>query len=289
MLALALGLMAAVAVVALGWPLLRSRAEDAPRADYDRAVYRDQLAEIARDEERGLIGANEAAAARTEIERRALGALEGDPAREARGESPIGRKIALALVVALPAAAGIAYLLLGQPQLPGQPFASRPKAPETATAAKMPSAEALARMGEAIEAQLAENPDETQGWTLLLRLYRKLGRGPDAAAAYGRIAATVKDPARRAAMAIAWGEALVSVENGMVTPAARAAFDEALKLQPADPAARYYRGLALAQGGDRAGALGVWEDLARTAPRDAPWRAALDEQIARLRKDMGRR
>ncbi|MGH6969026.1 MAG: c-type cytochrome biogenesis protein CcmI, partial [Stellaceae bacterium] len=40
------------------------------RGRYDRAVYRDQLAEIERDVARGIVRPEDAAAARREIERR---------------------------------------------------------------------------------------------------------------------------------------------------------------------------------------------------------------------------
>ena len=68
-----------LAVVALlVVPLLRKGDGEAgpAAASHDVEVYRDQLNEVKADEERGLIGAGEAAAARLEIERRLLRAAE---------------------------------------------------------------------------------------------------------------------------------------------------------------------------------------------------------------------
>lgn len=284
MLAVVLALMAAGAVIALGWPLLRRVADAPSRAAFDRAVYRDQLTEIARDEERGLIGAEEARAARAEIERRALAVLDSDSADAAPRRSRAAHVIAATLIVTLPALAGIAYLVLGQPQLAGQPFAQRPQAPQAEPTAP-PSPETLAAVGQMIEARLAERPDESQGWTLLIRLYRRMGREADATAAWQRAMQGAADDTRRAAIAVAWGEALTGIEGGLIIPAARAAFDEALALSPADPAARFYRGLALAQAGDSAAALAVWRELELTAPADAPWLESLRENIKRLTRD----
>src|SRR3546814_8869497 len=56
------GVMAAVLVLALARPLLRNRGAAPAAADYDRAVYRDQLAELEQDVKRGLINAAEAEA-----------------------------------------------------------------------------------------------------------------------------------------------------------------------------------------------------------------------------------
>ncbi|TMJ44233.1 MAG: c-type cytochrome biogenesis protein CcmI, partial [Alphaproteobacteria bacterium] len=60
-----LALMTAAAVGAVLWPLARRRGE--LRSGSDVAVYREQLTELERDHEAGLIGDNEAAAARVEV------------------------------------------------------------------------------------------------------------------------------------------------------------------------------------------------------------------------------
>ncbi len=70
------GGLCALAVGLLVLPLLRRPGESAPSAAYGREVYRDQLAEIAREAERGELGTAQAEAARAEIERRLLAAAE---------------------------------------------------------------------------------------------------------------------------------------------------------------------------------------------------------------------
>ena len=70
---LAAALMTAVTVLAIGLPLFRkSSGRKDQRADYDITVYKDQLAEIDRDVESGLLGEAEAEAAKIEIQRRML-------------------------------------------------------------------------------------------------------------------------------------------------------------------------------------------------------------------------
>ncbi|MQA64822.1 MAG: c-type cytochrome biogenesis protein CcmI [Alphaproteobacteria bacterium] len=282
-----LGVMTVAAVAALAWPLLGRRGPAENRAAFDRAIYADQLAEIARDRDRGLIGAAEAEAARTEIERRALAALESDRRGTGSGRHSTGRALAAVLIVALPAAAGLAYVVFGAPGLPARPFAERPKA-ETPPA--LPSAEGIAAMIELIEARIKEAPDDARGWTLLIRLYQRLGRDGDAEATYRRaMDATAQRPDNAAAVALAYGETLLARADGTVTPAAKAAFDAALAAAPTDPAARYYRGLALLQGGDPKAALTLWQELERTAPADAPWREGLREKLEKLERELGAR
>jgi cytochrome c-type biogenesis protein CcmH len=201
------------------------------------------------------------------------------------GRHSAGRALAAVLIVALPAAAGLAYVVFGAPGLPARPFAERPK-PEAPPA--MPSAEGIAAMIEMIEARIKEAPDDARGWTLLIRLYQRLGRDGDAEAAYGRaMTATAKQPESAAAIALSYGESLLARADGTVTAAAKEAFDAALKAAPADPAARYYRGLWQAQSGNPAGALRIWQQVEKNAPADAPWRAKLRAEIERLASESG--
>ena len=71
------GLLTAVAVGLLLLPLVRRTDETPPRQAYDMTVYRDQLTELERDLERGVLSPDQAAAARTEVERRLLGNSPG--------------------------------------------------------------------------------------------------------------------------------------------------------------------------------------------------------------------
>ncbi len=283
MLPLLLGAMALIAVAILGWPLVRRGRGAPPRADFERAVFADQLAEIERDRERGLIGADEAAAARTEIERRALAALgAATGATPAPGRSRAGRALAVALVVALPGLAGLAYFAVGRPGLPDQPFAERAPPTQLSEAQKRAGMEAMTRM---LRQQLDKEPNSPQGWALLARVYRRLGHDAEADQAFRKAMAVADDPKLAAAIAISYGEALVASADGVVTAPAKAAFDEALKADPTNPGAQFYRGLWLLQSGDAKTALAIWVKLERDAPKDAPYLAMLRGRIAQVAKD----
>ena len=282
-LSLVLALMALAAVAALARPLLRKPQEARPRSDYERGVLADQMAEIDRDEARGLIGAAEAEVARTELGRRALARLDPSPDATA----PAARRkptLALGAVIALPLVAGVIYIGLGRPDLPGLPFAVR----EIATAAKTPpSRETMMQVVGMIEARVREAPGDPEGWRLLLRLNGRLGRAEDATAKiYGEVLTAAADaPKRRAAVALAYGEAVMTSGDGTLTKEARDAFTTALEADPDHPAARYYKGRMQIDSGDPRGALRTWSALRRDAPADAPWAKRLDEDIARLKRE----
>src|SRR5262245_9982980 len=121
-------LMTAAAIFAVLWPLARARA--GLRAGNDLAVYRDQIEEIARDRDAGLIAAAEAEAARVEVARRLLAAdAAGAVTEAAPGAGFRRRTTAVGAAIALPAIAAALYLTLGSPELPGEPLASRAAAP----------------------------------------------------------------------------------------------------------------------------------------------------------------
>ena len=131
----------------------------------------------------------------------------------------------------------------------------------------MSAEEAVAALARALESR----PDDAEGWGLLGRSYLGMGRYAEAAEALGR--AHRLDP-DRVEIAAAYGEALVAAADGVVGDEARAAFQGVLAADPREPRARFYLGLAKAQGGDVRGALQDWVDLVALSPAEAPWLAS---------------
>jgi cytochrome c-type biogenesis protein CcmH/NrfG len=78
------------------------------------------------------------------------------------------------------------------------------------------------------------------------------------------------------------GNALTVHAGGMVTPAARLAFDRAAEIAPNHPGPPFFLGLALAQAGQIDEAGRVWRELLERSPADAPYRADLEQKIAQL-------
>ena len=269
---------AAMALLAIGFVVLplfrRPPADRAPaRADYDVAVYKDQLRDIERDRTRGVLDEGQAAAARLEVERRLLAAADaGEPivAPPASGSRRAAWPMAIAVALILLPGAGLIYLQHGAPWL----------ADGTSTAQQaQPSFDDL--IAE-LERRLQANPDDLRGWVLLARGYARQGHLPEAQAAQQRALALAANDTNAAEIAAGFGQILVEEASGVVTPDARAAFAEAIKRNPAQMQARYFIGLAKTQAGDRNGALADWRALLAEAPADAPWRAGLQQQIAQL-------
>lgn len=267
--------MAVSAAALLLLPFVRRRFS-AARRDYDMAVYRDQLAEVGRDESRGLLSGEESAAAKLEIERRILAADVEAARQPAAPASRLARTVLAIAAVVAPLAAIALYLDQGAPNLPGRPFAGR-----TADEAGHEIDEArLKTMADELATKLAATPDDAEGWALLGRSYMALDRFDEAAGAFGNAVALTPDDATFSASE---GEALVFANDGLVTPEARDVFEAALKADAKEPRSRFYLGLASVQAGEPRAALADWEALASESASDSPWLPALERQIANLR------
>jgi cytochrome c-type biogenesis protein CcmH len=269
-----LALMTIAALGAVVWPLLRSRGMAA--AGSDLAVYRDQLEEIERDRSEHRIEPDEADAARVEVSRRLLAAANAVNATpESAGASGRRRLAAVAAVgVMIPLIAVALYGVLGSPELPGQPLASR--APNTEEALeRSPIGQLLAR----VEAHLAENPNDGRGWEVVAPVYMKLERYDDAAKARRQaILLLGETPARDVDL----GEAITAAANGVISDEAKAAFDRAIKLDAENYKAQFYLGLAAEQDGNMEEASRIWRGLIVKAPADAPWLVVVYQALERV-------
>lgn len=272
---LALTLLAMALVVA---PLLWRRRPAVPSEAYNLAVYRDQLAEIERDVDRGVLNPDEAESARTEIARRMLALPQGagTPHGATRGSLIL---IAIA-VVALPFVAWTLYWQLGSPTTPDDPYAARRAQAAAAIGPHSDMAAAVAKLAE----HLHDHPDDLTGWVLMGRSETDLGRYHDAADAYRRAAALSDN---RPDIVGDWGEALVLEAGGTVTDAAKADFEAALQDPAAAPRSRYYLALAQLQHGDAKAALQGWVDLEAASTPDAPYMPFLQRRIAEAAKQAG--
>jgi cytochrome c-type biogenesis protein CcmH len=271
-------LLAAGSVASVIWPLVSSRVGKAvPVLAHDREIYRARIQEIETDEALGRIGPAEAEAARAEEGRKLLAASAAGEAAPAPLSPGLSRFLVLCAVVLVPTFSVLGYLVWGQPSMPDMAIATR--------ADRDPQNQSIEQLISRAEAQLAKNPGDVRGWTVLAPIYMRLGRFEDGVNAW-RTAARLEPGNAQFKDQLA--EALVVAGEGVVTEEARKLFEETLAARPGDPKARFYLALALSQQGDLPAAEDAWRKLIADAPQDAPWRepamSQLNEVLAKAGK-----
>jgi len=263
-----LALMTAAAIFAVLWPLGRTAHL---RSGDETAIYKDQLAEVGRDQAAGLIAASDAEAAKIEISRRLLASARS--AQVVAGESHLRlrRVVSVIALVGLPLVAGAVYLRYGSPMLGDFPLAMR--------AAVSPATASLDTLVAQVEAHLEKSPADGRGWEVLAPVLLKLGRADDAVRAWrNSLQYNGETAGRRADL----GEAIAATAGGVVTAEARAEFERALALDAGEAKARYFTAVAAQQDGKTEEAAAIWRNMLKAAPRDAPWRALVERALAQI-------
>jgi len=319
-------ILTAMTLAAAAWlaaPLLR-RFDGSAGAASELEVYRDQLAEVEREQAEGAIDADQAVAAGLEIKRRMLAAQREQTT--ANGQLSLGERhmavVGIAAVVGLGSV--ILYSNAGRPDLPsvarapttlvlgdrlqgpsfrsargdaatpvaaaqpgaavGGPPTASPPVAQQATAPGAPPLGSVDDMIQRLVDRLKKDPINVETWRMLGWSYFATERYAEAADAYRK--ATELQP-KNASLLTSYGEALVRAADGQVKPEAVAVFDAALALEPKDPRARFFKGLVREQGGDKRGALDAWIAVLGDATADDDWAPDLRARIVELAGALG--
>lgn len=275
-------LLTAVAIILLILPYLRRQAAT-PRETFDLAVHQDQLAELDRDLERGVIDAEAARAARVEIQRRILALAEQEEAAAPLlpHQGRTGWIATVLVVIVVPVASALVYFQTGRPHLKDVPLAAR-ILPEQQVAGTG-RASALANIQD-LQQRVQAAPEDAALWVELARTQLQAGLFGDAIGSYGKAVELTGAPMLRAEM----GEAIVQGAEGLVTPAALEQFRAVLASVPDEPRAHYYIGLAASQEGDVDGAVESWRRLLEVSPSDASFRPQIVRAIRSVLEANGR-
>lgn len=264
-------------------------------ASFDLQVYRDQLREVDRDLERGVIGAEEAQQLRNEIGRKVLDAdrrmVMAAPATSQRVH--IGAFVILALVMA----GGVAlYVWKGAPTRSDLPlskriaiaektYQSRPSQAEAEAAApKVEAPEAdpeYLALVEQLREAVAKKPDDPQGLTLLATHEMRLGHMKAAKEAQQKLVDLRGDQASADEL-LRLSVLMIESAGGTITAEAEKVLAAALTKDPELPQGRYLLGMLQLQNGRADRAFPLWRDLLEENPQNAPWSAPIRANIEDL-------
>ena len=249
--------------------LLQPGAGGVSLASANLAVHRDQLREAEGDLAAGLLGADQLAQTRREIQRRVL--EDGGAAASALSNAGPARRTAWLLALLIPLASVLTYLQLGDPQavvpaLPAAPGDRHSVTPDQIQ--KM-----VAALGERLKAQ----PDDAEGWLMLGRSYTALGRYRDAATALRRAQALVPP---NATLLADLADVVGMANNKRLAGEPARLVQQALDVDP-----RHVKALALAgsvsfEAKDYAGARRHWGQLLAVLPADSPMARSVQGSMA---------
>lgn len=149
--------------------------------------------------------------------------------------------LAVVAVVALSAAL---YVKQGSPEVPS---------------GAAPSMHAMEEIVENLAARLEQQPDDVEGWKMLGRSYMNLGDYAAAVQAYER--AVGLENSQNGQTLVALAESLLARDASRIEGRVAALFESALALEPNNPQALFYGGIAALNRGDKHVAAERWEIL----------------------------
>lgn len=231
------------------WLGLRATSK-ADRKEANLAIFRDQLAELAREKAEGSLAESDFEQARNELQRRLLEEVEPATADTA-AQTTYGpsRKMALALLLLLPVLGLVGYNILGNPKAldPMQTVAPQQMTPEK-----------INEMVTGLAAKLKANPDNPPGWLMLARSYKSMGRYADAVEAFSHAENAIGDDPDQLA---SYAETIAMASGTGITGKAIQLVERALKVDPGHGHSLFLAGAAAMEAGQNSKGIAYWEAL----------------------------
>jgi cytochrome c-type biogenesis protein CcmH len=269
---LALGVLAA-----LVWPLMRQRRSEAPGdEDAATAIFRDHKRQLDAEFAAGTLSVAERDAAQAELVARFGDELGREPVVAARTSDRARWVAAIVLVAAVPAAAGLIYVLLGNPAAVNAPAASAAPAGHGQGEATDPQ---IVAMIDRLAEKMKANPDDPNGWVLLGRSYFKLGRYEDSTAAFAEAA---KRMPANAGLLADQAEAIAMGQGRRLAGRPAELLERALEIDPNDPKTIAMSAAAAVERGDIDGAILLYRRLKALVPADSEDAQQLTQVLAEL-------
>ncbi len=214
-------------------PLVRARRrralnqrQAAERQAQNVAIYRERLAELEAERDAGHFDAAQHMALKEELESVLLSDVDGmDQPGPTVAEGRRLRWLTVVLAVAIPAAALGLYFQWGAYEGVQQR--------ELFTQLQEQGAPAVEDLLAQLEAKLAANPDNAEGWFMLARSRTSLGQYAQAAEAFRRLALLLEaEPQEAAAVYGLQAQALFFANDGNINQGVREAIAQAFKRNP---------------------------------------------------------
>lgn len=256
-------------------PLLKAKAPETGalvQQEENLQILRTQLAELEQERLDGQLDEADFTQAVEELKRRILeenAKLESTPHTGVKTPSVGIALVALALLIAT---SSLGYALLGNPKALDPSQVQQQDTPMTQ--------EQIEAMVAALAAKVAANPEDQQGWLMLARSYKVLGRFAEAAQAYSRVEDVVDTDA---GLMADYAEVLaMSSEQGLKGKPTELTY-KALALDPDNPQALFLAGAIAMDDGQPEKAADYWEKVLPSLQPGSELHSALQDTINQIR------
>lgn len=256
--------------------LLKTSGAGVSRRQLNTAIYRDQLARLERDRAENMLAEADYAQARDELQRRVIDDTRDEDAA-ATLRAP--RKTMLAVGLALPLLAVGLYVLVGNP------VALDPAAYPSNASQHAASPQDIERMVEGLAQKLEKDPGNQQGWAMLARSYKMLGRNAEAEQAFEKAGAILDNDAQLLA---AYADLAASNANGNFAGKPTMLIEKALKVDPQNPMALWLAGTASYRSNQFEAAIRIWERLMQQLEPDSDDARMLQDAIGSAYAALGK-
>ncbi len=250
-----------VALSFLLWPLLRKSAanNNVLRDAANLEILRDQANELEADLNNSLLTQESFEQGRRELQVRLLDEVKSTEKPIAAVRNP-ARILAIAMAVLIPLFSVLLYLKIGNVN------AMLPPQQQNAGAEGFGVLRSDVALQE-LEAKLAKNPQNPDGWLVLARSYSELQRYADAVRAYKEL---VKLVPKEAQIWTNYADAMAMNNNQSLLGEQTECIKKALELDPDNTTALALAGSAGMERGDYVAAIEHWQKLVALLPPDYP-------------------
>jgi cytochrome c-type biogenesis protein CcmH len=214
------------------------------RRQLNAEIYKDQLIRLERDRDEKMIGQDDYEQARSELQRRLI---DDDSVADSAVTLKPPKMTLVGIGVVLPIMAVVLYLGLGNPAT------LDPKGPQHKV-----DANELNGMLEGLAKKLANEPDNLQGWAMLARSYKAVGRNAEAEQAFGRAGTLLDSDAQ---MLADYADVIATNAGGNLAGRPTELIEKALKIDPNNGMSLWLAGTAAYQRSDFDKAIATWERL----------------------------
>jgi cytochrome c-type biogenesis protein CcmH len=233
-------------------------------------IYREELDKLEAEHIAGVITSTDYEIVHAEMRQRLFQDTIEEDDREVAGSA---KKTAIGICIFIILLSSALYFSLGDVVRIAQRNSEKPV-----------TQEGVEKMVAEFAMKMEQDPNNLQGWAMLARSYRIMGRNEDAAKAYARAGNFIdSDPQLLADYA----DVLAANSNGSFVGKPLQLINQALKLDPNNLMALWLSGTASYSSGNYKAAVQTWEKLAKQMPPDTDDARAIQGSIAEARSKGG--